>query len=279
MERKSKMISITQIDRNYNMLLGTGKYYEEEIFTKFEDAFILEAGSAPCSGITIIHSQRSKVVPVGATNDVELGDVRILMYSPKRYVNYGTSQAFRQLFIQFKKYEGKNRSIIIKPPQFELYNQHKDVVSVSHATYKFKNSVLNKSVSADSDIWHAGTMFAVGYSETGLPKLKLIDSELHRFKKRTNYLWKIDETAITEQEVSTDGYEYCTYIASLKDLLLHMKDMRVGMPIDDSAISSSIIASEIPEDLLNLINSNEVKEKDSEPICIPTVFINVDELR
>jgi len=118
------MISITAIERNYNLLLRKGDYQEVQIFTKFEDSFLLGMDPDKSTGITLVHGSANLVTYPGSSGEVEIGDIRILMYSPKRYKEKGESQAFRQLFIQFKRYMGDKRSISIEKEQFDLYSTH-----------------------------------------------------------------------------------------------------------------------------------------------------------
>lgn len=53
-------ISITNIIDNWELLTNGNKYYEEEVFTKFEDAFLYECNGRP-DGLKNIHHSRSYV--------------------------------------------------------------------------------------------------------------------------------------------------------------------------------------------------------------------------
>ena len=53
-------ISITNINNNWKLLSTGNKYYEEELFTKFEDAFLYECNGRN-NGINIINHARSYV--------------------------------------------------------------------------------------------------------------------------------------------------------------------------------------------------------------------------
>ena len=112
---------INNIVENYDKLSGGRNiYYEQEIFTKFEDAFVYEIGSGR-TGLKIVHNKRSIVAFPGPKDEgCELADLRCLFYSPIK-------RKCRLLFLQFKKntYDSA-KPFIVKIPdkQYELYNTH-----------------------------------------------------------------------------------------------------------------------------------------------------------
>jgi len=129
-------------------------------------------------------------------------------------------------------------------------------------------------------------MFAAGYYKDGKANLKMMDSEPWRYPKpRVKNLWKKVHDTSFECKLSSDGYPYCTCISSMKELLLHMKEMEVGMPIGFDLIGNTIAMSNIPKDLWNMVNSNYVpnqnkdeKENEKEKLSVSTIFINIDAL-
>ena len=268
-------ISMKNIERNYELLLREGNYYEQEVFTKFEDAFLMETNPGRSSGITLLHGHRSFVsYTAGGVNykKGELADVRLLMYSPSK-------KQIRQLFLQFKRYED---IIQLNPKQADLYNEHPDVSPCDSAKkYIFDRGVLNKSCSSDKEILHAGTMFATGYYDSGKAKLVIKTGDKSQYplpsgKTAGNFWVPANDKSITSC-VSVDKYEYCLCLTSMQELLQNMNECKVGMPVTYATVAMTVKEEMIPDELKKMKTDDFVVNQVSN-LPVWTMFINVDEL-
>jgi len=263
-------ISIRKIEENFDRMLVDGKYYEQEIFTKFEDAFLMETvGSGTASGITLLHGNRSmvrfKTSSMATEKSGELADVRLIMYSPDK-------RQIRQLLLQFKMYED-----VIKIPlkQRELYDEHPDVFPNKKASFSFDPGVLNKTCSSDTMVLHAGTMFATAFHEGGKAKLIMKSGDKRLYVSgKPDWEPKVDSSM---EYTSTDGYECSISITSMKEFLEKLKELKIGMPVTYTLVASTARKAKIPPKLMKLGTETFVPDpKDELPVW--TLFINVDEL-
>lgn len=269
---------IKNIVENYEYLSDAGgNYYEHELFTKFEDAFIYEIGKGK-TGLKIIHNKRSIVAfPTAADKGCELADLRCLFYSPKQ-------RECRLLFLQFKKsvYDSAKPFVVeIPDKQYVLYNTHPEVFSKSRKIFIPKD-VLKDLLYKCHD---AGTMFALikenkggGYpiTFTNAKKLKLVGTRKYECMGGNSVIMG-----------GVPGFSYCEYAPSFKDFLEQVKGMKVGREIPLISLSMTLgkMLSEAPEDLKELITSeskmNEMRDDDNEQKAsyyVNTIFLNVDEL-
>lgn len=269
---------IKNIVANYDILSGEDKnYYEQELFTKFEDAFIYEIGKGK-TGLKIIHGKRSIVAfPTVADKGCELADLRCLFYSTKQ-------KKCRLLFLQFKKatYDSAKPFVVeISDKQYELYDTHPDVFSKSRKISIPKDVLKDNLYKCDD----AGTMFALIKEDKhgGYP---LIFSNANKLNPVGTRKYEcMGGTSVIMNGVP--GFSYCEYAPSFQDFLELVKDMKVGreIPLYSLPMVLGTMLSEVPEDLKKLILSegnldeNQEDGNDQQACCyVNTMFLNVDEL-
>lgn len=266
---------IKNIDDNFSLLTSTGSYYEQEITTKFEDAFIMECGPGK-TGLTIIHGQRSMIYYENIAGEVikcELGDMRFIMYSELK-------KEIRQLFVQFKR--GNLNSKLepyatVNDNQFELYNKHPLVKKDLKGIYK---NFFRHDPAAASHSDHAGTMFAIEY-KNGSHKSNIYMTNCKSITRKRNKC----TCTVLPTTTSSIPYEYCDTIASLKELLENMKDMKVGRKIGVDDLKWLLCKKDLPNDLEKLIREKNTcidnysnENSDINEFRSTLIMINVDKL-
>ncbi|QFJ53826.1 hypothetical protein [Pseudobutyrivibrio xylanivorans] len=204
---------INKIVETYKALVGTGQYYyEEEIFTKLEDAFIVNMKDT--TGFSLIHGLRSIVnynnTISGTSGKCELGDIEIRMKDDANYPD-----TFRRVFLQFKVKDKKGNKFNIPISQDDLYS----------CTGFDSDCVYNGTKSLNK----ANAMFTV------INKDELIFGNCESFKKiigcksskyRTRLLQPTGISILLSSSPYT--YDYCSYTNSLEKFLENMRDMKVG---------------------------------------------------
>ena len=271
-------IKITNILKNYELLTSNNdNYYENELFTKFEDAFIYAAGKG-IDDIKIIHGSRSMIrFPTGAGKECELADLRCIFYSIKQ-------NEYRLLFLQFKreKYASPKPFVVkIDEKQYELYNTHPDVFPKSRKI-TIPNDILKDKIHGCND---AGTMFALIKADGhgGYPLLFANAKKLHL--KGKNKYECMGGTSVIKKTVP--GFTYCEYAPDLEEFLKQAKDMNVGREIDITTLALLLGKSVMtaPAGLKAVIASAGIPgitmDEEGSPkhfAAVNTMFINVDEL-
>lgn len=282
-------ISIKNIVENWELLTNGNDYYEEELFTKFQDAFISETKSGP-SGIKIIHHARSyvhcadfsKLKSTAKVKDPksELADLRLLTYSLK-------SETARLLFLQFKRggVDSKGHFAKIGEKQMLLFSEFPEV-SFEKMTGACK--ILKDDINS---VPQSGAMFAIIEYDKGSKEYNL------RFMNHTQLNLPVAVGAAKSVEkhyyddsldptVNTVGtsFEYYDYASSFKKFMQHVKDMKVGREIDFGYILTILSKEEIPEDLKEYFRKENILADDSNRNNnvtyhqVDTIALNVDEL-
>lgn len=272
-------------------------YYEQELFTKLQDAFLMEC-KAPGHGITIVHGYRSQIcydfacaASSGPTPVVcELADLHILAYSP-------SIQEGRVLLLQCKRGEEGTSpttglSVTIPDKEYVLYEKHPIIEAARKKPGAWfpSKSILrhdpSRSLPEDRDL----TMVAIFYESKGAADLALATTEYliptstgTRFSVNGTHKYKLTVGGAVIHDTSA-GYTFCDYIPSFADFLTEIKNLRVGRPIGWSgfrdyfsidALHTAGIAE--PEDKFypNEGRSNKLSRSDYPNI----IFINVDKLQ
>lgn len=297
-------ISITNINNNWKLLSTGNKYYEEELFTKFEDAFLYECGKGK-TGIKIIHHARSFVqctefsTVLKCTSGVkdphcELADIRLLAYSLER-------ETARLLFLQFKEanHNSKGHYAKIDEKQMLLFSEFPMV------SY-YKQGPALHDVLKDNiyNCPQSGAMFVMIEYDSARKEynlrfmnhtmLKPQKPKLIKSKEGTHYYDIHHKTQRSTPHAAGSSlvFTYCDYVPSMKEFLDNVKKLEIGREINIVDIADHISTKELPEDLKeyfpkdsnrnpNKIDSYNAKEDESSRFVnlVDTTFaLNVDEL-
>lgn len=281
-------LQIAKIVGNWERLTDGYDYYEEELFTKFQDAFICETRTGS-SGIKIIHHARSyvhcadfgrlKSVAVAKVKNPksELADLRLLTYSLKR-------NTARLLFLQFKKGETDSKGCFaeISEKQMLLFSQF--------PTVSFAGTAGSCDILKDSrhGVPQSGAMFAIIEYDDSRKKNEL------RVMNHTQLNLPVAVGAAKEKEkhyyirhksvIKTPPkapFQYCDYIPSFEEFLKCVKDLEVGREIKIKDILTILPKEEIPEDLREYFRKNDMladKCNNDIEYQVDSVALNVDEL-
>lgn len=298
-------LQIKNIVENWELLTNGYDYYEEELFTKFQDAFICETRTAP-SGIKIIHHARSYVhcadfgklkSAAGVKNPKsELADLRLLAYSPTR-------DTARLLFLQFKKGEidSKGNFTKIGEKQMLLFSEFPTV------SFEKKSGPCNILKDGINNVPQSGAMFAIiEYDDTQKKyNLRFMNhTELNpstavgATKPKEKHYYKLHTPTISTAPKTS--FQYYDYVPSFEEFMKCVKDLEVGREIKISDIAKILPKEEMPDDLKGYFrkedtladnnynnnnynnnnynyNSNSNYNNDIE-YQVDTVALNVDEL-
>ncbi|MCF2656626.1 hypothetical protein [Lacrimispora saccharolytica] len=225
--------TIDKLVDTFHLLCQQGVYYEQELFTKFQDMFLVKG----INGVTIIHSHRSMVKFRNGTSfeKSELGDVLLFFFEP----NTGK---VRQLFLQFKlcktKSSATERSIpynAINDKQLRLYSKHPKVefAASRKASFPFHEDILKDKKYGIKKLENSGTMYVVMEDSVPYPEFYVIGPEhldIHHTRPK-KIVWK--KGASIEID-SSSKYEYLVYAESLSDFLKCASEMKVGMEISET---------------------------------------------
>lgn len=217
----------------FHLLCQQGVYYEQELFTKFQDMFLVKG----IDGVTIIHSHRSIVKFDTGSGDEksELGDVLLYFYEPN-------TKKVRQLFLQFKLCKTKSSATecsipynAINDKQLRLYSKHPKVSfsASSKAPFLFPSDILKDNKYGIEELENAGTMYVIMEDSVPYPEFYVIGPEyLKKSPTRPKrFTWTKGASIIID---SASEYEYLVYAESLSDFLKCASEMKVGMEIEGS---------------------------------------------
>lgn len=264
------------INQTFSELSANGNYYENELFTKFEDSFIMDMGSGR-TGLKIIHGHRS-MITFGAIKPkrCELSDVRFLFYSPKKC-------EARLLFLQFKKGE-RNRAgdLVFKvgAPQHELFATH-PLVEYKKNGVVYTLDILKDKVHSCDD---AGTMYVIAENIGNTYELSFANNKAIVGTGATDTYRCI--STVLPRLITVPGFTYCEYVPDFKEFLRQVKQLQVGREIllgDLYVELGERLMKNAPEDLLGLVreyNNNRLVSDYNENVYmdVNTIFLNVDEL-
>lgn len=287
-------LQIKNIVENWELLTNGYDYYEEELFTKFQDAFICETQTAP-SGIKIIHHARSyvycadfgKLRSTAGVKDPksELADLRLLAYSPTR-------ETARLLFLQFKKGEidsGKNFAEITEK-QMLLFSEF--------PTVSFEKKSGSCEILKDRIAPQAGAMFAIieyddiqkKYNLRFMNHTKLEPpTAVGATRPKEKHYYENSRVPLINtvpKKSFKDPFKYCDYVPSFEEFMKCVKNLEVGREIEIGDILKILPKEEIPEDLKEyfskkdiLADNNHNPDNNSDiEYQVDTVALNVDEL-
>lgn len=280
-------------------------YYEQELFTKLQDAFLMEC-KAPGHGITVVHGYRSQICydfacAASSTSGqvvCELADLRILAYSPSNKMG-------RVLLLQCKRGEegtspDTGLSVTIPDKEYILYEKRPDIEDAGRKPGAWfpKKSILRHDASKNSPEDRDMTMIAIFYESNGVADLALTTTNIKcllpvsartRISVNGTHRYKSTGRRAVIHDTSA-GYTFCDYIPSLADFLTEIKNLEVGRPIDwsgfpdyfpiDTLFAAGIAGSE-DKFYPNARRSDEPGRPNypNHPDCPNIIFINVDELR
>lgn len=291
-------IQIRDIVENWELLTNGYDYYEEELFTKFQDAFICETRTAP-SGIKIIHHARSyvycadfaKLKSTAGVKDPksELADLRMLTYSLKR-------NTARLLFLQFKRgnVDSGGNFAEIGEKQMLLFSEFPTV------SFGKRGGPCNILKDRNNSVPQSGAMFAIieygsvekkynlrfmNHTELDLPAAvgAAKPKEKHYYKLHTPTISKAPKTS----------FQYYDYVPSFEEFMKCVKNLEVGREIEIMDIPKILPKEEMPDDLKgyfrkedtladnnNNNNNNNYNSNYNNDIeyQVDTVALNVDKL-
>ncbi len=268
--------NIKQIVECYKNFVQTGhNYYEEEVFTKLEDALISEVGTDG-TGIKIVHGGRSMVSYTGMKGKkCELADVRFLFYSPSR-------RKCRLVFLDFKKnkqYKKIGNMIKVQDDHYNMYFSipRKKVYPVTRGLY------IPTDILADHKhkFHRSCTMYAIidsdvkkDYSVSFTVADKLINRGGIKYEYPVSSVVEISGNA---------SFEYCTYIPGLEEFFEQAKEMRIGREIEfkDLHIVLGDMCEMMPDELKTLVpksDNRDINIENKKFRIVNTIFLNVDEL-
>lgn len=256
-----------------NLVSGGNEYYEEEIFTKLEDAMIFVIGTKG-TGLKIVHSGRSMVSYAGMKGKkCELADVRILFYSLKR-------EKCRLVFLDFKKNKQCRRLgnvIEVQEDHYNLYKMHYDVKSAMRGVYIPEDILKDKIYYFDESC----TMYAIIDSDVKKDyPISFVGVEQLIRRSRIRYEYPMKSVVDIAGNTS---FEYCSYIPGLEEFFEQAKDMRIGreIPFDDLFDVLGDMFEVAPDNLKGLIEMNDNRDSNYSQGAsqfVNTIFLNVDEL-
>lgn len=292
-------ISLKNINNNWKLLSTGNKYYEEELFTKFEDAFLYECGNGK-TGIKIIHHARSFVrctkfstLPCIKAKDphCELADIRFLAYSLD-------NDTARLLFLQFKegKEDATGHYAKIDEKQMLLFSEFPEV------SY-YGKGFIPKDVLQDHNHGcpQSGAMFAMIEYDSVCKEYNLRfmnhtmldpDKPCRSSSTIEKHYYDHPTPPIKPGKASTPAFKYWDYIPSFEDFLNKVKKLEVGREIAIAALSAYMPKEALPVDYIeycnknnisitNQINLDNVEGNKSRKLVHPvhtTIALNVDEL-
>ena len=294
-------ISITNINNNWKLLSTGNKYYEEELFTKFEDAFLYECNGRN-NGINIIHHARSYVQCIefstvlrctgGVTAPYcELADIRFLAYSLKR-------NTARLLFLQFKEAKQntigyyadineKQMLLFSEFPMVSYYGQGPDLHDVLQDT--IHNCPQSGAMFAMIEYDSASKEYNLRFMNHTMlnpqyPRLTRSKSGYHYY----DHLLPTSTTTVPAT-ASSPAFTYCDYVSTFEEFLYRVKRLEVGREIDIADLFEHISEEELPEDLIeycknnnnidNIVTDNVKDYKSGKSVhLVDTLALNVDEL-
>lgn len=261
-------------------------YYEQELFTKLQDAFLMEC-KAPGHGISVVHNYRSMIsydfacAAPSASGEAkcELADLLILAYSPSQ-------ERGRLLLLQCKRGEEGTSpttglSVTLPDKEYVLYEKHPDVEAAGKKSGAWipSKSILrhnaSRSLPEDRDL----TMIAIFYESKGASDLALTTTN-NKYLLPTGtgtglnvkgkHKYRLTGGGAVIHDTSA-GYTFCDYIPSFADFLTAIKNLEVGRPVDWKKFGGYFP-----------IGAFQDGKRSDELRCVGCpniIFINVDELR